>query len=121
MTAVHRKQQQEEERKSQAPGGVLQARSDRRGRSNNRAAPPGGGSSSQSIFQKKGGKNSSEVKSFLDDYLPPKNFRISPQEAKEKWKSLSDLESGKMQGTCMHACIHIYMCCSVGCVGCWSW
>jgi hypothetical protein len=34
----------------------------------------------------------------MDEYLPPKNFRLTPQEAKEKWKMLSDLEAGKNQG-----------------------
>ena len=111
LTAVHRKQQQEEALKSQAPGGVLQSRQDRRrhapSKSNSSSQNPSGGHN-QSIFQKKGGKN--EVKSFLDDYLPPKNFRVTPQEAKEKWKSLSDLESGKTQGVCVCVCIIRFLC-----------
>jgi len=93
LSAVHKKQRDEEFEKNQAPGGMLQT-SDRRGKGARRA---GGSASrvprSQSIFNKqKGG-----AKSFLEEYMPPKNFHLSAQEAKEKWKMLSDLNSGKSQ------------------------
>jgi hypothetical protein len=92
LSAVHRQQRAEECRQSQAPGGSLQS-SGRRVRTREKA----GGAGSQSIFQQKQ-REKGDAKSFLDDYLPPKNFCISPQEAKEKWKNLSDLDSGKVQG-----------------------
>ena len=89
MTAVHKKQREEELIKSQGAGSSLK-RSERREKTN-RAK-----SRNLSIFHHE--REKGDVKSFLDDYLPPKNFRISPQEAKEKWKNLSDLESNKSQG-----------------------
>ena len=91
LSAQHKKQREDELEKSQAPGGMLRS-SDRRGK-----GPRGGAAQvpqSQSIFNKQKG----DARSFLDEYLPPKNFRLSAQEAKEKWKMLSDLEAGKAQG-----------------------
>jgi hypothetical protein len=90
LAAVHRKQREEEHQKSQAPGGMLRA-SDRRTKGSRGASRI---PQSQSIFNKQKG----DAKSFMDEYLPPKNFRLTPQEAKEKWKMLSDLEAGKNQG-----------------------
>jgi hypothetical protein len=95
LAAMQRQQRAEEDQKNQAPGGLLLRGTGGLGRAQQQQQQARGG---QSIFAQKGDKT---VKSFLDEYLPPRGYSsLSAQEAKEKWKMLSDLDSGKQQGGC---------------------
>lgn len=89
LTAEHTRQQQEDGEKDLAKGTAVQTR-----KTHALTQPTG---ANKSIFLQQQ-RQKGAVTSFLDEYLPPQEFRITPQEAKEKWKDLSDQQSGCRQG-----------------------